>query len=185
MQVQNTESHPRVHCVCKVCLYGADALYTDCKLHATCLPPRHRRLLTDEGALRLEPTARAAAIVLRSLRRAVALASSEQILAELDEGRWPSEASLLLRCARLAKAVAPTLDLPTGAEELVRDVILGLAPVLRPMSAGVIANPIDPRRPAPSLGLLTCDAIAGLLEWGQHNLPELLWRLRTAAYSSQ
>ena len=133
----------------------------------------HRRLLTDEGALRLEPTARAAAIVLRSLRRAVALASSEQILAELDEGRWPSEASLLLRCARLAKAVAPTLDLPTGAEELVRDVILGLAPVLRPMSAGVIANPIDPRRPAPSLGLLTCDAIAGLLEWGRRALPEL------------
>ena len=41
----------------------------------------HRRLLTDEGALRLVPTARAAATILRSLRRAVALASSEQILA--------------------------------------------------------------------------------------------------------
>jgi len=33
--------------------------------------------------------------------------------------------------ARLAEAISPTLDLPTGAEELVRDVILGLAPVLR------------------------------------------------------
>ena len=41
----------------------------------------HHRLLTDEGALRLVPTARAAATILRSLRRAVALASSEQILA--------------------------------------------------------------------------------------------------------
>ena len=38
MQVQNTESHPRVHCVCREGLYGADALYTDCNLHATCLP---------------------------------------------------------------------------------------------------------------------------------------------------
>ena len=37
MQVQNTESHPRVHCVCREGLYGADALYTDCNLHATCL----------------------------------------------------------------------------------------------------------------------------------------------------
>ena len=37
MQVRNTESHPRVHCVCREGLYGADALYTDCVLHATCL----------------------------------------------------------------------------------------------------------------------------------------------------
>ena len=87
--------------------------------------------LTDEGALRLVPTARAAATILRSLRRAVALASSEQILAKLDDGRWPNEAPLLLLSARLAEAISPTLDLPTGAEELVRDVILGLAPVLR------------------------------------------------------
>ena len=33
MQVQNTESHPRVHCVCREGLYGADALYADCNLH--------------------------------------------------------------------------------------------------------------------------------------------------------
>ena len=42
MQVQNTESHPRVHCVCREGLYGADALYTDCMLHATCLGRRVR-----------------------------------------------------------------------------------------------------------------------------------------------
>ena len=39
MQVRNTESHPRVHCVCREGLYGADALYADCMLHATCLVP--------------------------------------------------------------------------------------------------------------------------------------------------
>ena len=41
MQVRNTESHPRVHCVCREGLYGADALYTDCVLHATCLATRY------------------------------------------------------------------------------------------------------------------------------------------------
>ena len=35
MQVQNTESHPRVHCVCREGLYGADALYADCMLHVS------------------------------------------------------------------------------------------------------------------------------------------------------
>ena len=43
MQVQNTESHPRVHCVCREGLYGADALYTDCVLHATCLLKIHSK----------------------------------------------------------------------------------------------------------------------------------------------
>ena len=51
-------------------------------------------------------------------------ASSEQILAELDEGRWPSEASLLLRCARLAKAVA-CLDEMKDAEHA-RGIVIGI-----------------------------------------------------------
>ena len=133
----------------------------------------HRRLLTSEGELRLVLQARDTAIVLRSLRRAVTMASTEQILVDLKEGRWPGEASVLLRCARLAVATAPTLDLPTGEEELVRDVIFGLAPVLQPMLAGVIANPASSERPAPSLGLRMCDAIADLLEWGRQALPDL------------
>ena len=37
VQVRNTHSHQRVHCVCREGLYGADALYADSVLHATCL----------------------------------------------------------------------------------------------------------------------------------------------------
>ena len=133
----------------------------------------HRRLLTSEGELRLVLQARDTAIVLRSLRRAVTLASTEQTLFDLKEGRWPGDASVLLRCARLAVAIAPTLDLPTGSEELVRDVIFGLAPVLRHMLAGVVANPVSSERLAPSLGLRMRDTIADLLEWGRRALPEL------------
>ena len=133
----------------------------------------HSRLLTSEGELRLVLRARDASIILRSLRRAVTLASPEQTLFDLKEGRWPGEASVLLRCARLAVAIAPTLDLPTGEEELVRDVIFGLAPVLRHMLAGVVANPVSSERPAPSLGLRMRDTIADLLEWGRRALPEL------------
>ena len=58
----------------------------------------HRRLLTDEGELQRIPEPGEAAIILRSLRRAVTLASPEQILVDLKEGRWSGEASLLLRC---------------------------------------------------------------------------------------
>ena len=50
MQVRNTESHPRVHCVCREGLYGADALYTDCVLHATCLARQAAGIAAAESA---------------------------------------------------------------------------------------------------------------------------------------
>ena len=61
MQVRNTESHPRVHCVCREGLYGADALYTDCVLHATCLAAAAFPLLVARRAAWLRRQAARAA----------------------------------------------------------------------------------------------------------------------------
>ena len=73
----------------------------------------HGRLLTGDAAQRPKLEAEAAETLLRSLKRVVERAASAQALTAVEAGRWPSEAPILLQSARLAVAVANTLDRDT------------------------------------------------------------------------
>ena len=138
----------------------------------------HSRLLTGDAAQRPELGARDAMTVLRSLVRVARRVASRPVLDTAAAGRWPPAAPTMLYGARLAVAVADTLDRgTTGVEELMHDIMHALAPALRPMTAGALYTPLaeDGSRKLKVRPARTpiCDAIAELLEWGRLHMPGL------------
>jgi len=112
--------------------------------------------------------------VLHNLARVVKRTASAETLAAVEEGRWPLDtAPTLLQSARLAKKIANTLDhSTTGAEEQAHDVVLALAPVLRPMARGATVT-VEGKQKVRPARIPTCDTIADLLEWARLKLPNL------------
>ena len=138
----------------------------------------HGRLLAEDAAQRPRLEAEAAATVLRGLRKVAGRVTSPSVLAEVGAGRWPPGAPIMLYSARLAVAVADTLDRgTTDVEELMRDITHALAPALRPMTDGALhvlrlGGGSEKLKVRPAR-MMTCDAIAGLLEWGRLRMPDL------------
>ncbi|EOD19681.1 hypothetical protein EMIHUDRAFT_470060, partial [Emiliania huxleyi CCMP1516] len=135
----------------------------------------HCRLLTSEGELRRVLQARDTAIVLRSLRRAVTIASTEQILVDLKEGRWPGATSLE---AQKAAEGSPGGATPASAQSSCPAAATTEATAAEATAAAISTTPQRPPHFGPEalLASIECGAIAPLrgrflVEWAASGKP--------------